>query len=453
MSKSLVHARSSAMEMSSRASIRARPSARAPTRARATEARVEQPSKYKLSGPKVRLPEIAERRAAVPYWNDEREKVVLVGDAAREAIARGDARDFIALPCVETSRALRELRQTVSEGWVAHEAAGKGHSSLWPEIFKSAEKLIREEFPSFGESCEILPGTAWLEDDTEAIDWVIRRPEKHIVASKIHFATRLHRDPDSWTNPATTQRPRDGWPELSMPNRERYCYRFINVWLATSALDPTGNAWQSPLVVMLPRDGGRREWMFDKRKLSMTREGAKDENVLSNAFNPLDPKTWVRSGNRLTRGAYSSKKSVEEAAAAAALENEVRGEDGLTDAERAFEFPEVKHQIEQQFVANGALLFDSFDCWHGAARWSEEKSFKKKLTDVDPKGREPFHQARCSIEMRFRVKIDMQNAQTNGMKWGPFTSAVRDGKFLSSPLRDSEAAYDLAAGHVVPERA
>jgi len=40
---------------------------------------------------------------------------------------------------------------------------------------------------------------------------MVRRPEGAMVFSKIHFATRLHRDPDSWTNPRTPQRPRDGW--------------------------------------------------------------------------------------------------------------------------------------------------------------------------------------------------------------------------------------------------
>ena len=31
----------------------------------------------------------------------------------------------------------------------------------------------------------------------------------------------------------------------------------------------------------------------------------------------------------------------------------------------------------------------------------------QKLRTIDPIGRQPFHQARCSIEMRFRIKIDM----------------------------------------------
>ena len=54
----------------------------------------------------------------------------------------------------------------------------------------------------------VLPGTGWLAPELRdnAIDWVMRRPEGHVVSSKIHFATRLHRDPDSWTNPRTPQR-------------------------------------------------------------------------------------------------------------------------------------------------------------------------------------------------------------------------------------------------------
>ena len=52
--------------------------------------------------------------------------------------------------------------------------------------------------------------------------------------------------------------------------------------------------------------------------------------------------------------------------------------------------------------------------------------------------------------MRFRVRIDMgEGNEGTGVRWGPFTSAVRDGKFLSEPLRDSEATYDLDSGHIV----
>ena len=384
---------------------------------------------------------LEERVATVPYFNDARAKRVLVGKAGSELLERRNCRDFIALPNEENSSALVKLRETIDEGWQRHELQGYGHASQWPEIFERAECLIREQFPQFGEECEILAGTGWLEDESEAIDWVIRRPEKHVIASKIPFAKRMHRDPDSWTNPSTSQRPREGWTKLSMQDIERYQYRFINVHLITSALDPTYNAWQSPLVVMLPRESGKREWPFEKQTLTMTEEGAKDESKLEGK-NGINPFSWIKGGNRLTRFAHKKEDKPPQS-------DVIVEETDISD----FEFPELTHSDEQEFVTNGALLFDSFDCWHGAAAWCEDKSFKKKLTDIDPKGRQPFHSARCSIEMRFRVRIDQQSKQgkaSPSVPWGPFSSAVRSGKFVDArALRDSEARYDLNKGRQI----
>ena len=68
-------------------------------------------SKYaKVIGGRITAPDVGERTCAVPYWNDEREKSVFVGDYARRAIKASGAEDFVALPCVETSVALRALR-------------------------------------------------------------------------------------------------------------------------------------------------------------------------------------------------------------------------------------------------------------------------------------------------------------------------------------------------------
>ena len=62
-----------------------------------------------------------------------------------------------------------------------------------------------------------------------------------------------------------------------MPERGKYAYRFINVWVARSAIDPTLQVWQSPLVVCLPSDGGRREWAFERQTLAMSDEEAEKE--------------------------------------------------------------------------------------------------------------------------------------------------------------------------------
>ena len=58
-------------------------------------------SKYaKVIGGRITAPDVGERTCAVPYWNDEREKSVFVGDYARRAIKASGAEDFVALPCV-----------------------------------------------------------------------------------------------------------------------------------------------------------------------------------------------------------------------------------------------------------------------------------------------------------------------------------------------------------------
>jgi len=99
---------------------------------------------------------------------------------------------------------------------------------------------------------------------------------------------------------------------------------------------------------------------------------------------------------------------------------------------------------------------------------------------VDTKGRQPFHRARCSIEMRFRVRVDMHAARAaetglgpgpgaetgsgaeagvegdiasaseagSRVDWGPFSAAVASGKFRTDGLRDSEAKYDLREGRM-----
>ena len=229
------------------------------------------------------------RHAAVPYFEGPEPREVLVAhDAARDAVLAARSRDFISpSPQRTTTRSSSSARYSRLVG--AHEPYGSGHAGLWPELFEAGARLVRSQFPQLAidDAVEVLPGTGWLDPELadDAIDWVVRRPEGHVVSSKIHFATSLHRDPDSWTNPKTPQRPKDGWTDLAMPERGKYAYRFINVWVARSAIDPTLQVWQSPLVVCLPRDGGRREWPFERQTLAMDAEEAEKEF----AFRGVDP--------------------------------------------------------------------------------------------------------------------------------------------------------------------
>ena len=48
---------------------------------------------------------------------------------------------------------------------------------------------------------------------------------------------------------------------------------------------------------------GKREWPFEKQTLTMTEEGAKDESKLEGK-NRINPFSWIKGGNRLTRFAH-----------------------------------------------------------------------------------------------------------------------------------------------------
>ena len=418
-------------------------------------------------------PRCGARRAEVPYFGSPSDRVVLVNDAARDAIRAAGATSFIALPEADEPN-LVALKQAMNEGWQRCEPLGSGSASAWPELFDAGAALIRAtvcadaRWPA--DAVEILPGTGWLASasadtgnsssnstkrasEDQNIDWVIRRPEGHVVSSKIHFATRMHRDPDSWTNPKTPQRPKDGWTELSMPDRGKYAYRFINVWVARSAIDPTGQVWQSPLVVCLPREGGRREWAFEKRTLAMDDAEAEKEFAVR-GIDPIDPKTWIPGFNRLFRPLWNGRGGQD----VSTVGDDVSETNANASESAPFEFPELTPSDAHVFVSAPALVFDSFDLWHGAATWSDDDDAKKTLRTIDTKGRQPFHRARCSVEMRFRVKIDVEkafsnardeNEDENGARvspWGPFAAAVASGKFRHDGLRDSEARYDLEKG-------
>ena len=405
------------------------------------------------------------RVASVPYFDGAVSARCLVNDAARAAIESARAGDYVALPRADDPALLRVREVIQGKSWTKNEALGSGAAGEWPELFDAGAALVRSALGDrFGDAdaVEILPGTGWLgEDDaTDAIDWVIRRPEGHVVSSKIHFATRLHRDPDSWTNPRTPQRPRPGWTELAMPERETYAYRFVNVWIARSAIDPSGQVWQSPLLVCLPRDGGEREWGFVKRKLEM-REDAAEKEYNVRGINPLDPKTWIPGTNRLLRPLWQGSGGGEGGKEGGGKE----GGEAFTEEElETFEFPELSPSDAHAFVTGPAMVFDSFDLWHGAGTWDEDEADTKALRNTDKKGRQPFHRARCSIEMRFRVKVKVNaNGEAEGggkpegaaraeSVWGPFASAVASGKFRDDGLRDSDARYDLRAGKILDER-
>ena len=429
-----------------------RDDARAPT----PDATSADPSSDDLVGPAEAPSLRCDRRgAAVPYFGAPSTRTVRVNDAARTAIREANARQFIALPRADDP-ALLELRAVIERGWQTHEAMGSGDHRAWPELFDAGAAFVRAQLraelqASDDADLEVLPGTGWFGDgadeadeaaSSKAIDWVVRRPENFVVSSKIHFATRLHRDPDSWTNPRTPQRPRAGWTDLAMPDRETYAYRFVNVWIARSALDPTGQVWQSPLVVCLPREGGAREWAFEKRTLAMD-EGEAEKEYNVKGVDPLDPKTWIPGVNRLFRPLWNGG-SAEQAGERGEYGGVGAGEESDEEARRRGEGFEFPGSDDRHVFVTAAMVFDRSIC--GTARRRGTSPTRRRRCVRWTEG-SSVPQSALSIEMRFRVRTRIER----GDRGGPFNAAVNSGKFRDDGLRDSEARYDLEKGVAVRE--
>jgi len=393
------------------------------------------------TGPKhdLNFAATAARPVEVPYFGQPVVRDVFLNDSARDAIERAKAGDFVALPD-SGSPALLHLRDVVEAGWRKHELQGAGHVEAWPEVFEAGRKVIEEHMAGVP-GAEVLTGTGWMGADQHerSIDWVQRRPKAGTNFAKFDFAKRLHRDPDSWTNPRTSQRPRSGWVDLAMPDRDRYSYRFINLWLARSAIDPTEQVWSSPLVVLLPREKGTREWAWQTRTLGMDAEAAEDESNFSLANGGLSLGKLIVTAHRATNALYGALTGEERF--------KQRGESEVfVDGDESFAFPELIPSEEQTFVTGPCIIFDAFDLWHGCGRFADDREWRRALHKVDPRGRKPGHAARCSIELRFRVRVDKT---VSAEPWSPFTAAVKAGAFVDHPLRTSEQRYNLTDGTVV----
>ncbi|MDA9599460.1 hypothetical protein N9S31_01385, partial [bacterium] len=212
-------------------------------------------------------PDARTRVASIPYKDGSVDKVVAINDAAKQAIKDAKAERFVSIIDPKSEK-LQKLLSVVDAGWdkIGVKNKNAGHHTLWPEAFEAGKALLEEAFP---EECspehggEVLNGVAFVNEPKyydRAIDFMQRRTKEDFIMSKYNPLGRLHRDPDAidYKSP--------GWMTSGMEKSEEYSYRYYNVWLLRSPRDPTGQAWDKPLVVLLPRDGGAREWTYDVRR-------------------------------------------------------------------------------------------------------------------------------------------------------------------------------------------
>ena len=409
-------------------------------RARAVGTAVELPPAIANPDSGSRAKEFTTRKGAVPYKDEAVDCDILVNDGAREAIKANGAERFVNLIEPDNPK-LVKLLKTMENGWdrIGVRAKNAGHHSLWPEAFEAGRALLEEAFP---EECdpayggEVLSGVAFVGDDMKdrAIDFMQRRPKTDFTMSKYNPLGRLHRDPDA------IDYKQPGWMEAAMPNsggpgeEDGYSYRYYNVWLARTPIDPSGQVWENPLCLLLPKNRGAQEWDYEVR-LPEDNEGAVEETLGEKAGriakNPL-------SAAPIIMKAFSFKKGKKED------QFEFQDENYMKRGS-----PELTPSDEHVWVTHPFVCFDSFDMWHGAAKW--ESDIKSELCNGAKdvmRARQDASKGRVSMELRFRARCKPAGVKggREGVPFSPLSSAYRGGAFKPDTVRPSGGSYDLEKG-------
>ena len=380
----------------------------------------------------LRGKETRARKLSVPYKDGNKDCDVLVNDEAKEKIKARNCSKYVSLIDGENPK-LKILLNVIEKDWdrIGVKNKNAGHHTLWPEAFEAGKALLEECFP---EECspefggEVLNGVGFVNEPefqkTRAIDFMQRRPKGDFTHCKYNPLPRLHRDPDAidYKSP--------NWMETAMENSEEYSYRYYNVWISRTPKDPTGQVWDNPLLVLLPKDGGSKEWKYDIR----TEKDNLDEN--GNEIKPPSAFEQIKSNPMaaapIVMNMFSTKKGKDFG-------------DATDPNYLARGSPELIADDEHEWVTGPFVAFDSFDCWHGSGKWDSDA--KKSLIEGSKNPMEARSEAakgRISMELRFRARCKPNSRE--GLAWSPVSAAYRSNKFTEDSVRPSEQTYDLVSG-------
>jgi len=380
----------------------------------------------------LRGKETKARKLAVPYKDGNKDYDVLINDEAKARIKARNCEKYVSLIDAENPK-LKTLLNIIEKDWdrIGVKNKNAGHHTLWPEAFEAGKALLEECFP---EECspafggEVLNGVGFVNEPefqkTRAIDFMQRRPKGDFTHCKYNPLPRLHRDPDAidYKSP--------NWMETAMENSEEYSYRYYNVWISRTPKDPTGQVWDNPLLVLLPKDGGAKEWKYDIR----TEKDNLDEN--GNEIKPPSAFEQIKSNPMaaapIVMNMFSTKKGKDFG-------------DATDPNYLARGSPELIADDEHEWVTAPFVAFDSFDCWHGSGKWDSDD--KKSLIEGSKnpvEARSEAAKGRISMELRFRARCKPSNRE--GLTWSPVSAAYRSNKFTEDSVRPSEQAYDLVSG-------
>ena len=198
----------------------------------------------------------------MPYKDEALDREIMVNDGARRAIADAGAERFVSVIDPSNPK-LVKLLQIMEAGWdsigplqergtslpLARSVRGRRRAT--PRVLPRG---VRPRVRRRGALRRRLRhGRA---QGPRLSTLMQRRPKTDFTMSKYNPLGRLHRDPDAidYKSP--------GWMEYAMPNsretdEEGHSYRYYNVWMARTLLDPSGQVWENPLCLLLPRGRGR----------------------------------------------------------------------------------------------------------------------------------------------------------------------------------------------------
>ena len=188
--------------------------------------------------------------------------------------------------------------------------------------------------------------------------------------------------------------------------------------------------------MLLPRDGGAREWTYDVRRPEDNVEDDAKKTAGSQFKETMDKiKANPMSAAPMVMQAFSTKKKEDKF--------EQQDPNYMTRGS-----PELQPSDEHVWITAPYMIFDSFDMWHGAGQWMPEDKRDLRNGAADAvAARKDAIKGRVSIELRFRARC--KPGSREGVPFSPVSSAFRGGVFTPESVRPSDGAYDLKSGSVV----
>ena len=308
-----------------------------------------------------RANEFTVRKGAVPYKDEAVDCDIFVNDGAREAI-RANGAESVCPPHRAEQPEAAQAPENHGRRLGPHRRPRQERRAPLPLArgVRGGQGAPRGGVPGGVRSqCggEVLSGVAFVGDDMKdrAIDFMQRRPKTDFTMSKYNPLGRLHRDPDA------IDYKQPGWMEAAMPGSgapgDETTVQACNVWPARTCRSTRavrcGRTCSVCCCSRRRRESGRTR--FVRRRI--TRRDEED--------------AVVSESNR----EESAERGADHHEGVLVQEDEEGGPVRVSGRELHEERgPRSSCRTTNTCGSRILVCFDSFDMWHGAAKWSSESA-------------------------------------------------------------------------------